>query len=105
MQPTGEHRFSYLYPRPGQREAIAEYIEKTWPRAFRILDSNFALENDLFGPGVPAEESYHRVGDQIVFSQGNNYLWWGPKPNTLRGRHGGLCFDEMIVPLYVLPFE
>ena len=105
MQPTGEHRFSYLYPRPGQREAIAKYFENTWPRAFRILDSNFALENDLFGPGVPTEESCHRVGDQIVISQGNNYLRWGSKPNTLRGRHGGLTADEMIVPLYVLPFE
>lgn len=105
IQPTGEHRFSYLYPRPGQSEAIAEYIEKTWPRAFRILRSIFALENGLFGPGVPTEESYHRVGDQIVISQGNNYLWWGSKPNTLRGKHGGLSFDEMIVPLYVLPLE
>ncbi len=105
MLPTGENRFSYLHTRPGQRGAILEYIDRTWPRSFRTLNAQHALEAGLFGPGKPDNESHHRVGDQIVISQKNNYLWWSSKTNNLRGRHGGLSFDEMIVPLYALPLE
>lgn len=105
MLPTGENRFSYLHMRPGQRGAILEYIDRTWPKSFHTLNAQHALEAGLFGPGKPDKESHHRVGDQIVISQNHNYLWWSSKINTLRGRHGGLSFDEMVVPLYALPLE
>jgi hypothetical protein len=105
MLPTGEHRFSYLHIRPGQREAILEYIERTWPRSFYHLNAHHALEVGLFGPGEPARESHHRIGDQIIISKNDNYFWWDPAPNTLRGRHGGLSFDEMVVPLFALPLK
>ena len=103
MLPTGEHRFSYIHIRPGQREAILEYIERTWPRSFYHLNAHHAMEVGLFGPGQPAKESHHRIGDQIIISKDDNYLWWETNPNTMRGRHGGLSFDEMVVPLYALP--
>jgi hypothetical protein len=103
MLPTGENRLAYLHIRPGQKDAVLEYIDKTWPKSFHSLNSHYALEVGLFGPGEPSKESRHRIGDQIVISRGDNYMWWSTKPNTLRGRHGGLSFDEMIVPLYALP--
>lgn len=105
LQPTGEHRFAYLYTRPGQKEAILEYVERTWPNSFYHLNADHAMEVGLFGPGQPAKESHHRIGDQIIISKGSNYLWWEQRPNTMRGRHGGLSFDEMVVPLYVLPLS
>jgi hypothetical protein len=105
MLPTGENRFSFLHMRPGQREAVLEYIKRTWPRSFYHLNSHHALEVGLFGPGEPAKESHHRLGDQIIISKGENYLWWASKPNKLLGRHGGLSFDEMVVPLFALPLN
>jgi hypothetical protein len=105
MLPTGENRFSYLHIRPGQMDAVLEYIHKTWPNSFHALNSHYALEVGLFGPGDPSKEAYHRIGDQIIISKDNNYLWWASKSNSLRGRHGGLSFDEMIVPLYALPLK
>jgi hypothetical protein len=103
MQPAGEHRLAYLYIRPGQKEAVREYVDRTWPRAFQTLDSSYALELGLFGPGDPADEARFRIGDQIVLSNANNYLWWSNQPNPLRGRHGGLSTDEMLIPLFTLP--
>ena len=105
MLPTGENRLAYLYPRPGQSEAIQEYIARTWPGMFQILPSSHALENGLFGPGESTREARSRIGDYLVISQGDAYLWWSPKPNHLLGRHGGLSEDEMIVPLLVTRLE
>jgi hypothetical protein len=102
MLPTGENRLAYLYPRPGQTEAVQEFITRTWPGKFQIIPSSHALENGLFGPGEPTKEARSRIGDYLVISQGNAYLWWSKKPNHLLGRHGGLSEDEMIVPLLAL---
>ena len=98
MQPTGENRLAYLFIRPGQVEAVAEYFSRTWPTAFRLLPSDHALDAGLFGPGPPAPFALDRLGDRVAISQGDAYLWWAPKENVLVGRHGGVSPDEMIVP-------
>jgi hypothetical protein len=99
MLPTGENRLAYLYPRPGQTEAVQEYITRIWPGMFQVLSSSYALENGLFGPGEPTNEARSRIGDHLVVSQEDAYLWWSSKPNPLLGRHGGLSEEEMVVPL------
>ncbi len=98
INPTGENRLAYLYVRPGQSEAMREYIERTWPGAFRMLDPVFAVEAGLFGPGPRHPLLFDRLGDQILLGLGESYLWWTPKDNHLIGRHGGLSPDEMLVP-------
>ncbi len=99
MQPTGESRLTYLYVRPGQAEAVAEYFGRTWPNAFRVLPSSHLLQAGLFGPGKPCAEAVYRLGDRIAVSQQDSYLWWAKKDNPLLGRHGGLSEEEMLVPL------
>ncbi|MEW6567617.1 MAG: alkaline phosphatase family protein [Chloroflexota bacterium] len=98
LLPTGETRLAYLYIRPGQVEAVAEYIQRTWPDSFRLLSSEFALQAGLFGPGTPASQTLERLGDRILAARGASYLWSAPKENTLLGRHGGLSPEEMLVP-------
>jgi hypothetical protein len=105
MLPTGENRLAYLYPKPGQTEAVQDYISNTWPGKFQILTSSHALQNGLFGPGQPDKEAMSRIGDYIVVSQGDAYLWWSSKPNPLLGRHGGLSEEEMVVPLLAMRLE
>jgi predicted AlkP superfamily pyrophosphatase or phosphodiesterase len=99
MFPTGENRLAYLYPRPGEAEAVQEYIAHTWPGKFKTLPSSDALKNGLFGPGEINKEARSRIGDYIVVSQEDAYMWWSHKPNPLLGRHGGLSEEEMVVPL------
>jgi len=96
--PTGEHRLAYLYVRPGQVEAVREYIERTWPNQFFILESGYAIEAGLFGPGKTHPRLFERVGDLILVARGNAYLWWADKEDQLLGRHGGLHPEEMLVP-------
>lgn len=99
MLPTGENRLAYLYIRPGQMEAVREYIERTWPNQFVQLDPAYAVEAGLFGPGQPHPRLLDRLGDLIVIARGSAYLWWANKENHLLGRHGGLRPEEMLVPL------
>jgi hypothetical protein len=101
MVPTGENRLAYLYPRPGQSEAVEEYLTKTWPGAFQVINSAHALESGLFGPGEAAPQVTDRLGERTVISLHDSYLWWAPKENPLIGRHGGLSEQEMLVPLFV----
>ena len=99
LLPTGENRLAYLHSRPGQTQAVIDYVERTRPGAFRLMSSGHALRAGLFGPGNPDGDALSRLGDAILSAQGEAYLWWARKPNTLLGRHGGLSRDEMVVPL------
>ena len=99
--PTGENRLAYLYIRPGQVEAVREYVERTWPNQFTMLEPAYTVQKGLFGPGRPHPRLLDRMGDLILLSRGSAYLWWGSKENPLLGRHGGLSVDEMLVPFLV----
>ena len=77
---------------------MREYIERTWPNQFAILESEYALHNGLFGPGVPDERFINRIGDLTVIATGNAYWWWGQGEDPLIGRHGGMHREEMLGP-------
>ncbi len=96
--PTGENRLAFLYIKPGQMEAVREYIERTWPNQFTLLDPAYALEKGLFGPGEKHPGIYDRTGDLVALARGRAFWWWGAKPNPIIGRHGGMAEEEMIVP-------
>jgi len=100
MLPTGENRLSQLFVKPGQLEAVREYIQRAWPDQAVVLDSEHALRQGLFGPGEPYQKVHERIGDLLVVWRDDAYLWWTPNKNNNRvGRHGGLSPEEMLVPL------
>jgi hypothetical protein len=105
IKPTGENRLAFLYVRPGQVEAVREYIERTWPRQFQIFDSQYVMHQGLFGNDPFHSRLADRIGDLVVAARGPAYLWWGEKPNPLLGRHGGLTPEEMIVPLLAVRMD
>jgi hypothetical protein len=96
--PAGENRLAYLYIRPGQTEAVREYLERTWPNQFTVIESAYAAGNGLFGPGKQHPSLLDRLGDYLAVARNDAYLWWANKENELYGRHGGLHPDEMLVP-------
>ncbi len=98
IKPTGENRLMYLHIKPGEVEAVREYFHRAWPDQFTILKPRKALETGLFGPGEPDPRLMDRLGDLIVITRGDAYLWWANKKNPLLGRHGGLSPEEMLVP-------
>jgi hypothetical protein len=99
IQPTGEHRFMYLFVKPGQVDNLRSYFERAWPGKFTLLDPAAAVAKGLFGPGTPHPRLPDRMGDLIAVAREDAYLWWADKENPLIGRHGGLSAEEMIVPL------
>ena len=96
--PSGENRLAYLFVKPGQTEAVAEYLERTWPGQFDLLDPVYAVDQGLFGPGAIHPRLLDRLGEYIVIAREDAYLWWPDKRNHLKGRHGGLHPQEMLVP-------
>lgn len=98
MTPTGENRLAYLYIRPGQTEAVREYIERAWPGQFALVEPGYALEHGLFGPGPVYPRFPERLGDLIAIAKGSAYWWWGAAENPILGRHGGMSPEEMLVP-------
>jgi hypothetical protein len=63
-----------------------------------VLDAVYAVEAGLFGGGRRHPRLLDRLGDLLVVSLGDAYLWWGVDENPILGRHGGLSEDEMLVP-------
>lgn len=98
INPTGENRFTYLFVKPGQVEAVRAYIAETWPGEFQLIDPAAAAAGGLFGPGPFHPRLAERTGDLLAVSRGDAYWWWAGVPDPLIGRHGGLTADEMIVP-------
>jgi predicted AlkP superfamily pyrophosphatase or phosphodiesterase len=98
INPTGENRLAYLYIRPGQSEAVREYIERAWPNQFAVVESGYAAAMGLFGPGQPHQALQDRIGDTLVIARGEAYFWWADKEDRMYGRHGGLHPEEMLVP-------
>jgi hypothetical protein len=98
IKPTGEHRMSFLYVRPGQIETVKEYFAETWPGKFSLIHPQLGIESGLFGLGEMHPKLLERMGDLVVIPHEDAYLWWGQKDNFLRGRHGGLTSQEMLVP-------
>jgi hypothetical protein len=77
---------------------VREYVERTWPNQFTLLESAYAVEAGLFGPGPNHPGLLDRVGDWIMVARGHAYLWWAGHDNHMLGRHGGLHSQEMLVP-------
>jgi hypothetical protein len=104
ITPTGENRMSYLYLRPGSEQNVRDYLDANWESDFTIITREQALSAGLFGPGSHHPRLRDRIGDLIVFSHGDAYLWWADKDDFMLGRHGGLHREEMLVPFLAARF-
>jgi len=100
IRPTGENRAAYFYIKPGQFEAVREYLDRKFLGQFIQIDPVYAAQHGLFGPGGHHSRLLERTGDLMTIAKDAAYLWWSDKENPLLGRHGGLHEEEMIVPFF-----
>ena len=104
LPPVGEPRAAYLFVRAGRKEAVAERIRERFGGDLLCLDSLSALKGGLFGQGKRHPAVADRIGDLVVVSTGKRALHYPYKDAAmLRGMHGGLTDEEMLVPLIVCP--
>jgi hypothetical protein len=99
MLPSGENRFAYLFPRPGSEQQLEIAVQENWQDRFALISAQQLLEKGWLGSGSMHPQLLDRIGDRVLIPQDDAYLWWANQENTLRGRHGGLTEDEMLVPL------
>jgi len=107
LPPTGQARAAYLYAVQGEVEALGQELEQfgscIWPRR-----STDVLAEGLFGPPEHAQRLRHRVGDYVAIGRGGAQMH-GPDilrgQPVLKGHHGSLDENEMVVPLIALPLD
>lgn len=105
LPPVGDSRAAYLYTKPGKERAVARFIEKNLSADLLCLKSHDALQSGLFGLGQTKPETIDRIGDLTVISTGATTLYYPyTKELYLKGMHGGITEDEMIVPLIARSF-
>ena len=102
IPPTCEGRFPFLFLKLGKETEVRAYFESAWPGKFAIITGQQALDLRLLGIGPDHPDLLNRLGDLIAIPLEDAYLWWPERPNTMKGRHGGLHVDEMLVPLFAL---
>ncbi len=82
------HRFAHIYISSKEKREEAKRILRSDPRLELVLD---ARESEEFGLSSP------RTGDLLVFAARGYELG----PQKLKGSHGGITLEEMLVPLIV----
>ena len=97
--PVGETRVPFLYARGDRLDFIKTYMQERLSNSFVTLTREQVLQSGLLGPGPMYVETPHRLGDVIGIARGNHFLAQNDHHLKLRGRHGGLSPQEMLVPL------
>ena len=102
LPPVGEPRASYLFVREGEREHISQVLNRRSKDGLVCVDSRALLEDGLLGEGSPHREVAGRIGDLAVVATGRGGIFHPYQDAILlRGMHGGLTEEEMLVPLIV----
>jgi hypothetical protein len=104
LPPAGESRAAYLYVRPKQEDAVRAYVEEHLADQFVLLETEQALEIGLFGPiEAIAPHLRVRLGDMLLIAKDDSRLTTRKREQAggirLRGHHGSLTAEEMLVPL------
>ncbi|MFO8033912.1 MAG: alkaline phosphatase family protein [Candidatus Bipolaricaulota bacterium] len=100
--PVGEARAASLFVRRGCEGRIREFLHERFPQEFEVLTTEQALDRKLWGEELPKPNIQARMGDLLVLSRGRKCLMWPREPVTMRGMHGGMTQEELLVPLLAL---
>ncbi|MBC7237836.1 MAG: alkaline phosphatase family protein, partial [Chloroflexi bacterium] len=95
---SGESRVAYLHCLDANNPAARADLQEALGSGYVVLDAAEALKSGLFGTSRPHPETTRRLGHLIVIARGERYLLYGEKAQDLRGRHGGLTPEEMLIP-------
>lgn len=99
IPPVGDTRAAYLFVRAGKKDHVSSAISKAFGEDFICLDAKQAVDEGLFGIGEVLDASRDRIGDLVIASLGRKSLYYPYKDSKkLRGMHGGLTPEEMLVP-------
>jgi hypothetical protein len=108
--PSGDRRATFFTARPGHLSALRAVLEARRAPGSHLLEIADALEGGLFGPPAYHPEIRERLGDLLLLTPspgGVSYTVPGSRPrgHPMRGAHGGLEPEELLVPMISGTFD
>ena len=104
--PSGEGRTPHFHVRPGKEPELVERLSERAGERMAVLSQGEAEELRLFGPEPLSDFARRRFGDYVGITLAPFLLAYHASADStaLRhvGVHGGMCPDEVRVPLVVL---
>jgi hypothetical protein len=102
--PTGDRRAGFLSARQGRVDELTQGLERILPAGRRILPMSRAVELGMFGPPPYHPELSERLGDLLVLVPAPASLTYHlpgapARKRFLRGGHGGIDPEELLIPL------
>lgn len=99
----GEPRFRHVYTKPGAAEQVAQRWQSRLGQRVVVRTREQAQAAGWFGP--IDERVRERIGDVVVAAMGTTVclvpsVW--PREHRMKGHHGSLTPDEMLVPCLVV---
>jgi len=99
LPPVGEPRATYLHVRDGAKQRVAEILRQWEDQGLVCVDSHVLIDDQVLGTGTPHPGIHDRIGDLAVVATGSAGIFHPYQDAVmLRGMHGGLTEDEMLVP-------
>ena len=101
----GDTRTGFCYVRPSMVNEFERYVEGELDEICEFHKSADLIQDGWFGLAEPHLLLSERVGDYtLLFNEGFALLncFPGLEPPEMRGHHGGVSSDEMLVPLIVI---
>jgi predicted AlkP superfamily pyrophosphatase or phosphodiesterase len=102
IPPWGSPRDVFLRVKDDRLPEIAAWLTRRLAGKATVMTSADALQRQLFGVGKPHKRFKARVGNLLILPERDHLIWFEHlkgKKFELRGMHGGLRPDEMLVPL------
>lgn len=97
---AGEPRHVLIRARSGQRDNAIAAIEEVVGEKFFVTSTEAAVAHGIYGdPALAHPESIDRLGDIVLLARGDASLLDGRQRHRLRGMHGSLTANELLVPL------
>jgi hypothetical protein len=100
--PWGSPRDVFLRVQEERLPEIAAWLTQRLAGKAAVITTAEAMQQGLFGVGKPHKRFKHRVGNLLILPERDYLIWFEHRKGKkfgLRGMHGGLRPDEMLVPL------
>jgi hypothetical protein len=99
--PWGSPRDVFMRVQEDRLSETAAWLSKRLADKAKIITTAEALQRQLFGVGRLHKRFMQRVGNLLLLPTHDHLIWFEHlkgKKFTLRGMHGGLRPDEMLIP-------
>jgi hypothetical protein len=106
LVPAGSCRDMFLYLKEDQLELAQILLSRHLAGVAEVYQTADLIEAGLFGPTPVSASFQSRVGNLVILPFPGQSVWWFEKDKfwvKQRGHHGGLCPEEVEIPLLLYP--